>query len=133
MTSSAQIKNIKLQIVTDIKVNIFSSSLLGFRTWLGDGTLIYQRKFRKWHTIRIVRAFPLTSHRLRFHTTQPPPALKRGGGIEILKLRITKESWSKSLRHQVFPGGPPSKYYPGPTLLNFRDQTRTGVFNVVWS
>ena len=39
----------------------------------------------------------------------------------------------KSLRHQVFPGGPPSKYYPGPTLLNFRDQTRTGVFIVVWS
>ena len=39
----------------------------------------------------------------------------------------------KSLRHQVFPGGPPSKYYPGPTMLNFRDQTRTGVFIVVWS
>ena len=32
----------------------------------------------------------------------------------------------KSLRHQVFPGGPPSKYYPGPTMLNFRDQTRKG-------
>ena len=28
---------------------------------------------------------------------------------------------------------PPSKYYPGPTMLNFRDQTRTGVFIVVWS
>ena len=39
----------------------------------------------------------------------------------------------KSLRHRVFPGGPPSKYYPGPTMLNFRDQTRTGVFIVVWS
>ena len=39
----------------------------------------------------------------------------------------------KSLRHQVFPGGPPSKYYPGPTMLNFRDQMRTGVFIVVWS
>ena len=39
----------------------------------------------------------------------------------------------KSLRHQVFPGGSPSKYYPGPTMLNFRDQTRTGVFIVVWS
>ena len=32
-----------------------------------------------------------------------------------------------------FPGGPPSKYYPGPTMLNFRDQTRTGVFIVLWS
>ena len=39
----------------------------------------------------------------------------------------------KSLPHRVFPGGPPSKYYPGPTMLNFRDQTRTGVFIVVWS
>ena len=25
------------------------------------------------------------------------------------------------------PRVPPSKYYPGPTMLNFRDQTRTGV------
>ena len=39
----------------------------------------------------------------------------------------------KSLRHRVFPGGPPSKYYPGPTMLTFRDQTRTVVFIVVWS
>ena len=39
----------------------------------------------------------------------------------------------KSLRHREFPGGPPSKYYPGPTMLNFRDQTRTGVYIVVWS
>src|SRR5215470_12254580 len=30
------------------------------------------------------------------------------------------------------PGGLPSKYYPGPTLLNFGDLTRTGAFNVVW-
>ena len=27
----------------------------------------------------------------------------------------------------------PFKYYPGPTLLNIRDQTRTGVFIVLWS
>ena len=27
-----------------------------------------------------------------------------------------------------FPGGPPSKYYPGSAILNFRYQTRTGVF-----
>ena len=33
----------------------------------------------------------------------------------------------------MFPGGPPSKYYPGPTMLNFRDLTRTGVFIEVWS
>ena len=47
--------------------------------------------------------------------------------------KIKKNVDKKSLRHQVFPGGPPSKYYPGPTMLNFRDQTRTGVFIVVWS
>ena len=33
----------------------------------------------------------------------------------------------------MFPGGPPSKYYPGPTMLNFRNVTRTGVFIEVWS
>jgi hypothetical protein len=32
----------------------------------------------------------------------------------------------------VFPSGLPSKYYPGPMLLNFSDRTRTGVFNMVW-
>ena len=32
----------------------------------------------------------------------------------------------------MFPGGHPSKYYPGPTMLNFGDRTRTGVFIVVW-
>ena len=30
-----------------------------------------------------------------------------------------------------FPGGLPISYYPGPTMLNFRDQMRTGVFIVV--
>ncbi|KAG8233045.1 hypothetical protein J437_LFUL004266 [Ladona fulva] len=35
-------------------------------------------------------------------------------------------------QHPVFPGGHPSKYYPGPTMLNFGDRTRTGVFIVVW-
>ena len=38
----------------------------------------------------------------------------------------------KSVRHPVFPCGHPSKYLPGPTLLNSGDQTRTCVFNVVW-
>src|SRR5437868_32324 len=28
----------------------------------------------------------------------------------------------KSQQHLVFPGGLPSKYYPGPMLLNFGDQ-----------
>ena len=32
-----------------------------------------------------------------------------------------------------FPRRSPIQYYPGPTKLNFRDQTRTGVFIVVWS
>ena len=38
----------------------------------------------------------------------------------------------KSQRHPEFPSGLPSKYYPGPTLLNYSDLTRTGVFNMVW-
>ena len=50
-----------------------------------------------------------------------------------LKLVYLPANLTKSLRHREFPGGPPSKYYPGPTMLNFRDRTRTGVFIVVWS
>ena len=38
----------------------------------------------------------------------------------------------KSQQHLVFRGGLPSKYYPGPMLLSFGDQTRTSVFNMVW-
>ena len=48
----------------------------------------------------------------------------------------TEIMWKKkkrSLQHLVFPGGHPSKYWVGPTLLNFSDQTRTGVLSVVWS
>src|SRR5947208_15421293 len=41
-------------------------------------------------------------------------------------------SITKSQLHLVFPGGLPSKYYPGPMLLNFGDQTRTSAFNMVW-
>ena len=40
---------------------------------------------------------------------------------------------AKSQQHPGFPGGHPSKYSLGPTLLNFADRTRSGVFNVVWS
>ena len=49
----------------------------------------------------------------------------------VYKFKCLKTT--KSLQHPVFPGGHPSKYYPGPTPLNFRDRTRTGVFSVVWS
>ena len=38
----------------------------------------------------------------------------------------------KCQQHLVFPGGHPSKYWPDPMLLNFTDQTRSGVFNMVW-
>ena len=39
----------------------------------------------------------------------------------------------KKLTSPGFPRRYPSKHYPGPTTLNFRDQTRTGVFIVAWS
>src|SRR4029434_5161177 len=54
-----------------------------------------------------------------------PPTLKG----TIVRLLFEKK---KSLQHLVFPGGLPSKYYPGPTLLSFRDRTRSGVLSVVW-
>ena len=44
-----------------------------------------------------------------------------------------KSKEKASQQHLVFPGGHPSKYWLDPTLLNFADRTRSGVFNVVWS
>ena len=41
-----------------------------------------------------------------------------------------KKMWCQ--QHPVFPGGHPSKYWLGSTLLNFSDRTRTGVFSVIW-
>jgi len=35
---------------------------------------------------------------------------------------------TKSQRHEEFPGGHPSKYYPRPSMLNFNGQMSTGVF-----
>ena len=46
--------------------------------------------------------------------------------------RLRKRCKKASQQHQEFPSGLPSKYYPGPMLLNFSDRTRTGVFNMVW-
>ena len=48
------------------------------------------------------------------------------------KEKIQLKKNKKSQQHQEFPSGLPSKYYPGPMLLNFSDRTRTGVFNMVW-
>ena len=46
--------------------------------------------------------------------------------------RFLAQITAKSQQHLVFPGGLPSKYYPGPRLLNFGDLTRTGAFSQVW-
>ena len=59
-----------------------------------------------------------------------------GGGERKKKIKSLyreKKKKKKSLQHRLFPGGHPSKYWAGPTLLNFGDQTGTGAFNVVWS
>ena len=53
-------------------------------------------------------------------------------GLFLHNLKEEKKKGKKSLQHLLFPGGHPSKYWAGPTLLNFGDQTRTGVFSVVW-
>ena len=52
--------------------------------------------------------------------------------LKNLMHRRLKEKVQKSQQHQEFPSGLPSKYCPGPMLLNFSDRTRTGVFNMVW-
>ena len=49
-------------------------------------------------------------------------------------LKVENQVGEKGLRHREFPGG---LHIPSTIqarrLLNFRDQTRTGVFIVVWS
>ena len=128
-----QIKNIKLHIVTDIKVNF--NSMLGFRIstfgW-GDGYFMHQRKYyghsRTFHACLWFISILFWHPNVRQTCKRKP----RRWAHRTKNLCFFWEKM-KSLRHQVFPGGPPSKYYPGPTMLNFRDQTRTGVFIVVWS
>ena len=46
--------------------------------------------------------------------------------------RIIRQKDMCCQQHPVFPGGHPSKYWLGSTLLNFSDRTRTGVFSVIW-
>ena len=43
-------------------------------------------------------------------------------------MEIEKESH----RHTAFAGGNPSKYYRGANLVDFGDQTRTGIFKLLW-
>ena len=56
------------------------------------------------------------------------PSARRCGALSVVK-----EKLKKSLQHPVFPSGHPSKYWPGPTQLIFRDRTGSGAFYVVWS
>ena len=52
-----------------------------------------------------------------------------------IKSKITPKNEKKKFecqQHPVFPGGHPSKYWRGSTLLNFGDRTRTGAFSVIW-
>ena len=100
--------------------------MLGFRISNlvgGKGTLAKQLKVFS-HLPWTSASLPVPCHRVTHHAARYPA---------LQKTAASSRAGPKSLRHQVFPGGPPSKYYPGPTMLNFRDQTRTGVFIVVWS
>ena len=57
---------------------------------------------------------------------------EKKGLVRKKKKKKKKERNIQSLQHQQFPGGLPSQYYAGPTLLNFSVQMGTGAFNVVW-
>ena len=51
-----------------------------------------------------------------------------------LSLRFFAKMKKKKIcqQHPVFPGGHPSKYYRGANLVDFGDQTRTGIFKLLW-
>ena len=40
---------------------------------------------------------------------------------------------NRSLQHEIFPSGLPSKYYSRPTGFDYGDRTRPGFLPVVWS
>ena len=52
--------------------------------------------------------------------------------LPLLSTGLSLRFLPKRRRKKIGPGGHPSKYWLGSTLLNFSDQTRTGVFNVIW-
>ena len=45
----------------------------------------------------------------------------------------TEPSFGFCQQHLKFPSGLPSKYYPGPMLLNFSVQMGTSISNMAWS
>ena len=48
------------------------------------------------------------------------------------KRKVKERKWKRSEQHPGFPGGHPSRYWPGSTAFYFRDRTRTGAFAVMW-
>ena len=55
--------------------------------------------------------------------------VKQQSMTKVLKQKRFKRECHQ---HSVFPGGHPSKYWLSSTLLDFSDQTRTGIFSVIW-
>ena len=60
------------------------------------------------------------------------PIQELASQLNLWVLIFINQFEEKRIEHHEFPGGHPSKYYHGPMLLNFSDQTRTGAFNMVW-
>ena len=50
-----------------------------------------------------------------------------------ISLKFSLRKAKESRQHpEVFPGGPPPQYWPGPMLLNFGGRQRSGAFNMAW-
>ena len=83
-----------------------------------------------WHLWELVISF-MTD----FFGRQPTnPSKKDSSWITYpyAHIAVQTPTLQNCLQHLVFPGGHPSKYSQGSMLLNFSDQTRTGVFNMIW-
>ena len=52
--------------------------------------------------------------------------------LPLLSTGLSLRFLPKRRRKKIGPGGHPSKYWLGSTLLNFSDRTRTGVLSVIW-
>ncbi|CAK8685433.1 unnamed protein product [Clavelina lepadiformis] len=61
------------------------------------------------------------------------PGIPRRSPIQVLTgTKVAKLPRSNEIG-STQPGGHPSNYSPGTRLLNFRDRTRSGLLNLVWS
>ena len=85
--------------------------------------------FENWRATNSAIMLPAKKHSQKSDTEKKKNKTKSKNAPQKNKNKIKQENINK--QSLWFLGSHPSKYWTSPTLLNFSDQTRTGVFSVV--